>query len=457
MDSSRIYILDTSVLIDNPNILVDDLHGDTIVLPLSVIMELDALKSSQTLSTARQARHAIRNIRSILQDGNDGGKSVGINDSAHREHGGFLIIELNHNTISLVDEIYGKFVPENNDQKIIAVAYNYSKGDNNDDVILLTKDTNMSIIASSLGVYSQIYTSSRDEFSLSSGINTWTTTQHNVAEKLYQGQPVLITPYDKTKNFPVNTGVEVVNGSSTALGVSDGHSVIPIPWDKEFFGSSARGKEQSVAASLMLGDTAHDRDNNRNGEFFGSLCGRAGSGKTFLALGCALQSVLDGTHSNIKIFRPTVAPSKHSNLGFLPGSMEDKMQPWTLAITDILDTLGVDSRTVKDKEGFHRPLSDVISIESINHVRGRGFHNSFIIIDEAQNLEPHEIVTLLTRVGSGSCVVMTWDPSQIDNPLISSGRAEGPLEALRRTLGHDMVWHVELVRSERGGVSSLFR
>lgn len=462
--STITYILDTSVLIDNPHIIKNELIGDNIIIPLSVVRELDGLKNSLNSSQARQAREALRNIRYLLLDQTEEITPHSIEDNiiditslknkAEREHGGYLHIEFNHNTIQQTDPLYEKFNIETNDDRIIAVAYNYTHEE--DKVVLLTKDTAMAIIATSLGVSSHLYTSSSDNFHPGTGLKQYDSIGDEV-QKLYSGEVALLKPFEVLKDYPANTGV-LVNGDSKAqaLGISDGQHIHPIKWDTFFAGSHARGAEQNVAASLMLGETKHDRDNGRNGEFFGSISGRAGSGKTYLTIGCAIESVKQGVHENIKIFRPTVAPSKNSDLGYLPGDLEAKLEPWYYAISDALDNLGVDDITVKNKNGGLVNITEKISIEPINFVRGRGFHNSFIIIDEAQNLETHEIITLLTRVGEGSCVVMTWDPSQIDNPLISSGKAEGPLEAIRRTQHNDMTWHVELKRSERGGVSALF-
>lgn len=455
------YVLDTSVLIDNPNVINNELVGDNIIIPLSVIRELDVLKTSISSSQARQARQALRNIKFILSEKEDNSFNAeetiyltSIKNKAQRKDGGYLNIEFNHSAIQEDDVLYDKFSLETNDDRIIAVAYNYSK--EIDNVILLTKDTGMAVIATSLGVLAHIYTSSSDNFDPGEGIKNYDAVSDE-KNKLYSGEKVLIKPFEATESYPANTGIVVNDGTrSSAIGISDGKYIHPVKWDTFFAGSHARGVEQNIAASLMLGYTKHDRENGRNGEFFGSISGRAGSGKTYLTLGCAIESLKQGVHDNIKVFRPTVAPSKNSNLGFLPGDLETKLEPWYYAINDALVNLGAEEITVKGKSGGLVNVTEKISIEPINFVRGRGFHNSFIIIDEAQNLETHEIITLLTRVGSGSCVVMTWDPSQIDNPLISSGRAEGPLEAIKRTIKSDMTWHVELKRSERGGVSSLF-
>lgn len=462
--STTTYILDTSVLIDNPHIIKKELIGDNIIIPLSVVRELDGLKNSLNSSQSRQAREALRNIRYILLDSTENENTQNIEDSvfdmtalknkAERKQGGYLHVEFNHNTIQKNDPLYERFVIETNDDRIIAVAYNYNKEENN--VVLLTKDTAMAIIATSLGISSHLYTSSSDNFNIGTGLKHYNSAGDEVS-RLYSGEKVLIKPFEVLKEYPANTGVLVQGDSKAqALGISDGQYIYPIKWDTFFAGSHARGAEQNIAAALMLGETKHDRDNDRNGEFFGSISGRAGSGKTYLTIGCAIESVKQGIHENIKIFRPTVAPSKNSDLGYLPGDLEAKLEPWYYAIKDALDNIGVDDINVKNKNGGLVNITEKISIEPINFVRGRGFHNSFIIIDEAQNLETHEIITLLTRVGEGSCVVMTWDPSQIDNPLISSGKAEGPLEAIRRTQNNDMTWHVELKRSERGGVSALF-
>ena len=179
--STITYILDTSVLIDNPHIIKNELIGDNIIIPLSVVRELDGLKNSLNSSQARQAREALRNIRYLLLDQTEEITPHSIEDNiiditslknkAEREHGGYLHIEFNHNTIQQTDPLYEKFNIETNDDRIIAVAYNYTHEE--DKVVLLTKDTAMAIIATSLGVSSHLYTSSSDNFHPGTGLKQY--------------------------------------------------------------------------------------------------------------------------------------------------------------------------------------------------------------------------------------------------------------------------------------------
>lgn len=445
-----IYIIDTSALIHDPDLVFNSFKGRDIIIPIAVVRELDKHKTRQE-HPGRAARKVLRNIYDIRNE-----SPGGVNEKWDRPCGGTLLVELNHESlhVDLESKIanIGQGFTDSNDDKILTVALNFSH-ELDDDVILITNDLAMSVKASASGIKNERHQTRAEKFTLGKGIKT-ISPQGDEIEKLMNGNPVFLDE-ETAKSLPTNTGVIVSSGSTSGLGISNGESILPIDKNVELCGVNPRGAEQIIAANLMTGNHA-GRNRENPHEFFGSLSGRAGSGKTFLAIAAGLEMVKRGEYNKVRVFRPTVAPSKNSNIGFLPGNEEEKMAPWRAAINTVLENMGVEDEHYKNSEGFSTSLSEKVTIETLNFIRGQGYHNDFIIIDEAQNLEVHELITALTRVGSGSCVVITWDPSQIDNPYIKNGLAEGPIEALMRTMPNDIVWHVEFEKSRRGGVSALF-
>lgn len=456
------------MLIDNPDFLTTKLEaGDTAVVPLVVLKELDGLKKSARNSTSQQARSAVRHLCKI----------VGIEENTPVEkipfarqgrkctlEKGVVFIGSTTAEVEALAHISGPMAQERTNDVQVLAEWDWYHREYGDHTIVLTKDLNMSLRGASRGIAVELFSDKDREFHMPTGVVEYETERYKDIEDLFNGIDIVANVDDFSSKPHRNSGVLVSCGTSKALGVfsvrTDGEAYIrPVEWGAPFMSNNARGVRQSIAAHFMLGGIAPGAK-NPNGEFLGSLSGRAGSGKTFLAVGCGLEAVKRGYYKNVRVFRPTIAPSKHSDLGFLPGGIDEKMLPWTTAIQDVLDHLGTEILVCQDdaKGGRNRveAVEKLVTVESINHVRGRGFHDSFIIIDEAQNLEPHELVTLLTRIGEGSSVVMTWDPVQIDNPMVSSGIAEGPYSVLKDRLDSEMVFHVELDRCERGGVSALF-
>ena len=433
------YILDTSAIINDPKIILEGYPGHNIIIPITVIEELDKLKDKPD-HPRKQARYALKIIDDIFPHD----KPID-SHGVERNIGGNVIIQLNNIDQS---DIPQHARVEKNDDIIIVVAYNTMRKHGENSTVLITQDRSMSIIARSWGIPTDYYTSIDDAFTLHKGIEM-VNDQYIDTNVLYDQGFIHIED-----DIPVNVGV--VLGKS-GIGLSDGRGYIHrINNTINLMGAFPRGIEQTIAASLMLGE----HNGTYEEEFLGSLSGRPGSGKTFLALAAGLESVRRRHHDKIIIFRPTMPISKFTDIGFLPGDIEEKMNPWTHAISDVLSALKIsddDTLAIEQEDGSTRHISfeDAISIEPINYVRGRGFHNTFVIIDEAQNCEPHVIKTLISRLGTGSCVVMTWDPGQIDHPFVKDNVAEGPLSVLKETMGNDNVWHVELQRSERGGISSL--
>jgi len=438
------YVLDTSTIIYDPLIIIEGYPGDELVIPLTVIRELDKIKVEHG-SKGERTRRAINYI-SQLKDNSDKEIISGVN----RPCGGILRVELNHIILQDIDQSY----LTQEDDKIIAVAKNLS--DEGVEHILITQDKSMSIIAETWGVKTTQHSFIDTTQEVPSGIH-FIDTDSEVIDRFYREGSIHKDLVGIKEDVTVNSGIVLRCGSQSALGIMDCKGNIEqLYGDSSLYNMTPRGVEQKIVSHLIKGE--HNGDYVE--EFLASISGRPGSGKTSIALSSGLSLVQEGIYDRIIIFRPTVNLSRNSDLGFLPGDIDDKLAPWKEAINDVLRDLGLDNNKEDNDaivvSGKALPLHEVISVEPINYVRGRTFTNSFVIIDEAQNLEPGELRTLLTRLGKGSACIMTWDQGQIDNNFIRSGKAEGPLSVLNTTHNQPNVFHVNLPRCERGGVSELF-
>lgn len=346
------------------------------------------------------------------------------------------------------------------------------------DIYLMTQDVSMSIRADILNIKSLRHTLNDERFVLHKGVQ-----YVELAPNYYQyggEQPVFLLDelYDHgvidvreyvneniPQDIPINTGVVLKDGSQSALAVSDGEGKLYLikPDDVQTGLFTPKGAEQKIATHLMSGHVRNNYlshyKNSTGNEFICSLSGKAGSGKTSIAILNALHGVRAGIYDRIIIFRPTVNMSKNSNLGYLPGDLEEKMSPWKDAIYDVFRSMGI-TRGENDKINNNLnndiDIDEIVKIEPVNYLRGRTFNNTFVIVDEAQNLEPHELYTIVTRLGSGSSIVIVWDENQIDNTFITNKRAEAPLSVLEKVMPDARAFHIELPNNERGGISAMF-
>lgn len=432
-----IRVFDTSALIYDPRLITDGYPGDEIVIPMTAIREIDKIKSERE-HPGSAAREVVRRIDSIRVT-----SPTIISEGIQRPIGGKLRVELNHITdTSLVPEHASVTT---NDERIILATLNLAKDNPDEDVVLVTQDGSMSIIAESWGVKTMRHEVVDSNEKLPSGV-VYVTPQYDEIDELHSQKTCEIE-----ETVPVNTGVVISSGSQSGIGISDGLGNIDlIDRNIMLHGIAPKGVEQIVAANLLMGRTNGHSDT----EFLGSLSGRAGAGKTLLALSAGIKRMLANEYHDIIIYRPTEPVGR--DLGFLPGNLDEKMKPWTAAIEDVLEAMAHDPNSVGGKtiESIDS-IKDRISIESANFVRGRTLRNKWIIIEEAQNYEPVVLRTLLSRAGEGSAVVLTWDPSQVDNAYLRRNAADAPMSVLQNLLGDPMVWHVELHNPERGGVSAL--
>lgn len=415
------YVLDTSVLIADPRAVLRFAEHEVIV-PIVVISELE--KKRHDPEVGYFARKALRLLDELRIEHGGLDKALPIGDD-----GGSLRIELNHISTEVLPV---GFRGADNDSRILAVAKNFF--DEGRDVTVVSKDLPMRVKASAMGLQADEY---RNGLVADSG---WTgTAEIDVAdadvEDLYNNEPVLV---EEAAEMPVNTGLVLLSNRGSALGrVGEDGFVRLVKGDRDVFGLHGRSAEQRLAIDLLM-----DRDVG-----IVSLGGRAGTGKSALALCAGLEAVLErGEHKKVVVFRPLYAVGGQE-LGFLPGSEDDKMNPWAQAVFDTLGALV--SKNVMD-EVIDRGMLEVMPL---THIRGRSLHDSFVIVDEAQSLEKNVLLTVMSRIGQNSKIVLTHDVAQRDNLRV--GRHDGVAAVVETLKGHPLFGHITLTRSERSPIAAL--
>ncbi|MEF9875038.1 MAG: PhoH family protein, partial [Glutamicibacter sp.] len=320
-----------------------------------------------------------------------------------------------------------------NDSRILAVAKHLL--DAGLDVALVTKDLPMRIKASAMGIHAEVY---RNELIASTG---WTGIQQlelgeETMAKLYEHEQLLNHP--AVADEPINTGFVITSPRGSALGRKvDANTLKLVRGDQQAFGLHGRSAEQRIALDLLMDPSVG----------IVSLGGNAGTGKSALALCAGMEAVLERReHRKITVFRPLYAVGGQE-LGYLPGSEGEKMGPWAQAV---FDTLGsIVSKNAID-EVVERGMLEVLPL---THIRGRSLHDSFVIVDEAQSLERNVLLTVLSRIGQNSKVVLTHDVAQRDN--LHVGRYDGVAAVVEQLKGHALFGHVTLTRSERSAIAAL--
>ncbi|GAB3923297.1 PhoH family protein [Microlunatus endophyticus] len=416
----RTYVIDTSVLLSDPRALRRFAEHD-VVLPVVVISELEAKRHHPELGYF--AREALRSLDDLRIAHGRLDAPVPVNDE-----GGTIHVELNHTDPGVLPV---GFRLGDNDSRILAVALNFAKEGR--EVVLVSKDLPMRVKASAVGLPAEEY---RAELPPDSG---WTGMTEVVVskddlDKLYETGRVDL---DDARDLPCHTGIVLGTGTATALGrVTPDKDVKLINSDRDAFGIHGRSAEQRVALDLLLDPSVG----------IVSLGGRAGTGKSALALCAGLEAVLERQqHSKVIVFRPLYAVGGQ-DLGYLPGS-EEKMNPWAQAV---FDTLGAVTSKVVIDEVLERGLLEVLPL---THIRGRSLHDAFVIVDEAQSLERNVLLTVLSRIGQDSRVVLTHDIAQRDNLRV--GRHDGVVAVIEKLKGHPLFAHVTLHRSERSQIAEL--
>jgi len=416
----RTYILDTSVLLADPQAIVRFDEHD-VVLPVVVITELEAKRSHPELGYfARTALRLLDDLR--VAHG-------GLHEAVPLPDGGWLRVELNHADPQVLPA--GLRIGDN-DTRILAVAAHLAAEGR--DVVVVSKDLPMRVKASIVGLPAEEY---RAELAITSG---WTgmaelEVDTEVVDELYHRE---IVDVDEARDLPCHTGLVLLSPRGSALGlVTPGKQVRLVRGDREAFGIHGRSAEQRIAVELLLDPEVG----------IVSLGGNAGTGKSALALCAGLEAVLERrAHRKVVVFRPLYAVGGQE-LGYLPGTEGDKMNPWAQAV---FDTLGAITTSEVVDEVIDRGMLEVLPL---THIRGRSLHDSFVIVDEAQSLERNVLLTVLSRIGRDSRVVLTHDVAQRDNLRV--GRYDGVVAVVEKLKGHPLFAHVTLTRSERSAIAAL--
>jgi PhoH-like ATPase len=418
--STKTFVLDTSVLLADPAAIARfDEHE--VVLPIVVITELEAKRNHPELGWfARQSLHLLDELR--LTHGRLD-EPLSVNDT-----GGTVRVELNHSDPAVLPAGYRM---GDNDSRLLAVARNLAA--EGADVVLVSKDMPLRIKAASIGLQAQEYLAEQ----VTSG---WTGMAEieiagSVVDALYAEDVIDLAD---AAELPCHTGLVLLSERGSALGrVTADKMVRLVRGDREAFGVHGRSAEQRIALDLLL-----DPDVG-----IVSLGGRAGTGKSALALCAGLEAVLErGQHRRVMVFRPLYAVGGQE-LGYLPGTEAEKMSPWGQAVYDTLGAL-VSPQVIE--EVLDRELLEVLPL---THIRGRSLHDAFVIVDEAQSLERGVLLTVLSRVGQNSRVVLTHDVAQRDNLRV--GRHDGVAAVIEALKGHPLFAHVTLTRSERSPIAAL--
>ena len=416
----RTFVLDTSVLLSDPRAMLRFAEHE-VVLPVVVVTELEAKRHHPELGYfARQALRLLDDLR--IEHGR-------LDAPLQLDGGGTLRVELNH-TDPLV--LPAGFRLGDNDTRILAVAKNLALEGNA--VTVVSKDLPMRVKASAVGLLAEEYQAELAVESGWTGMTELDVTAQDVAELYDTGRLDLAA----ARQLPCHTGIVLVSPRGSGLGrVTPDKGVRLVRGDRDAFGLHGRSAEQRIALDLLL-----DPDVG-----IMSMGGRAGTGKSALALCAGIEAVLERRqHRKVIVFRPLYAVGGQ-DLGYLPGSESEKMGPWAQAVFDTLGAL-VSSEVVD--EIIDRGMLEVLPL---THIRGRSLHDAFVIVDEAQSLERNVLLTVLSRVGQNSKVVLTHDVAQRDNLRV--GRHDGVAAVIEALKGHPLFAHVTLTRSERSPIAAL--
>ncbi len=418
--ATKTYVLDTSVLLSDPRALFK-FKEQEVVIPIIVINELE--KKRHDPEIGYYARQALRNLDDLRAEHERLDFPIQVGD------GGTLRVELNHIDQSVLPS--GMQLGDN-DSRILACAFNLAS--EGLDVTVVSKDLPMRVKAASLGMNAEEY---RNDMAADSG---WTgiaeiTLSGDEVNDLYESE---VIKHKDVASLPINTGLVIHSERGSALGrVEVGSKIKLVHADRDLFGVHGRSAEQRLAIDLLLDPEIG----------IISMGGRAGTGKSALALCAGLEAVLERRqHKKIMVFRPLFAVGGQE-LGYLPGTEAEKMNPWGQAIFDTLGPLV--SKEVID----HVVDRGILEVLPLTHIRGRSLHDAFVIVDEAQSLERNTLLTMLSRIGQNSRVVLTHDVAQRDNLRV--GRHDGIASVVEQLKNNKLFAHVTLTRSERSAIAGL--
>ncbi|MBD2256483.1 PhoH family protein [Pseudanabaena sp. FACHB-2040] len=428
----KAFVLDTNVLLHDPTAMLRFEDND-VVLPITIIEELDRFKK-QTEATGRNARHVSRRLDELRQRGS-------LTQGIPLDNGGTLRVALCHRDTLL--QLPAELEGDQGDNAILAVAMEL-KHNSSFPVVLISKDTNLRIKADAVGLVAEDYETDKiDIDDLYTGTAEVLVPAATIAQ-LFKGDPVVLdVPLYPNQAI---TLIDEANPAHTALAFVEGETGKVVPLGKLSHVGASRiyphNREQRFAFELLLRDSIS----------LVTLVGKAGTGKTLIAIAAAVQKVADERlYSRLLIARPIVPMGR--DLGYLPGDLMEKLNPWMQPLYDNFDLIfnTQDSRGKPEhwRRG-HEEMQDqgLLQIEPLTYIRGRTIPKQFLIVDEAQNLTPHEVKTILTRAGEGTKIVLTGDPDQIDNPYVDAA-SNGLTYVVERFKGEAIAGHITLYKGER--------
>lgn len=438
---NKLHVLDTSVLVHDP----ESIHAfrDTFVaIPIFVVMELDDLKISPRRDVASSARVASRHIADIVAHG-DVNSPDGIKDP-HTGSTFFIIGQEEH-----FETIENTTLSRKMDLMILGSALKMQERFKESDVILVTKDVNLRILAAAKGLHTEDYRKDRvDPTDILSGVHERTLLNPDALQALYGRNPPDFVPGVDLTGVAPNEFLQFTDGDGTkSLFRWTGRTLRPVGAPRERMKFQPKNDGQRMALDLLMDPDVH----------LVVLIGEAGSGKTLLALMAALQQ-LDRVYDKILLSKPVVAMGR--DLGYLPGNESEKMHPWMLSFYDNLDQLLSSDkkdnarRGVKEKNWEQLTSSGQVELQPLHSIRGRSIPKAFLVADEIQNATPHEVKTIVSRAATGTKVVLCGDPSQIDDPFLDA-YSNGLVHAAKMTRESPLAGSVYLGEGVRSPLSDL--
>lgn len=429
------YILDTNVLLYDAQALFK-FSENNVIIPIPVIEEIDHFKKDVS-ETGRSARQTSRYLDELRQ-------RSAVTSGIRLDNGGMLYVKMS--TGSVLKRLPEELQDRTNDNLILAIALEVKENSHDIPTVFVSKDINLRIKADALGLYVEDYESDKVDI-----------------EELYSGfREVLVSPEElsrfrergsvkvEEKLFPHQYVVLISeDNEGSALGRYDASrdAVVKVITEERpgIWRISPRNREQIFAMDALLNDDIQ----------LVTLVGKAGTGKTLLAVAASLYKTVDeNIYSRVLVSRPTLPMGK--DIGFLPGTVEEKLTPWMYPIVDNVELImRKDNRSSRHLRGYRELVEmGILVIEPLTYIRGRSIHNQYLIIDEAQNLTPHEIKTIVTRVGDGTKIVVTGDPYQIDNPYIDSA-SNGLTYIVEKFKNQELSAHITFSKGERSKLSEL--
>jgi PhoH-like ATPase len=444
------YVLDTNILLHDPYAIFrfDD---NNVIIPIYVIEEVDQFKREGS-ERGRNARQVVRLLDELRDQGGSLSKGIPM------KSGGMLVVHVPTKRPELPTAIDKAAM----DNAILQTAFDVRDQDGGRPTVFVTMDTNLRIRADALGMVAETYENQRVQpQSLDAGVTDVEVTADEIDTFFQEGHippPAHLIGPERNEKGRGESAVTYLtanlcvllrdksNPSHTALGRYDAtkKEIIALRTPREgLLGIRPRNKEQSHALDILLDENIR----------LVTLVGKAGTGKTLLALAAGLKrTVEDGMYTRMLVSRPVMPLGR--DLGFLPGDVDEKLNPWMQPIFDNLEFLFT-SGTRKGPRAYAELLeSGQLQVEPLTYIRGRSLPQQYIIVDEAQNLTPHEVKTIITRSGDGTKIVLTGDPGQIDNPYVDS-QSNGLSVAADRFRGEKVAAHIVLNRGERSELAEL--